>query len=63
MGECERMRGGEGEKTITKRHHNIIWFSTYVVFIVKLSTRINKQFNHICMSSVRSMTKSCLMIL
>ena len=37
--------------------------STYFVFSVDLSTRINKQFNHICAPTARSMTKSCLIIL
>ena len=52
---------GDSERTITMKHHT--WFSTYFVFIVNLSTRINKQFNHICLASVRSMMKSCLTIL
>ena len=33
--------------------------ATYFVFIVNLSTRINKQFNHICVATARSIMKSC----
>ena len=53
--------GGDSERTIMMKHH--IWFSTYFVFIVNLSTRINKQFNHISVATDRSMIKSCLIIL
>ena len=61
--ECERVRGwdGDSERTITMKHHT--WFSTYFVFIVNLSMRINKQFNHIFVATVRSKMKSCPTIL
>ena len=58
------MRGGgdkDSERTITMKHYT--WFSTYFVLCVNLSTRINKQFNHICVATTRSMMKSCLTIL
>ena len=41
------------------KHHKKTWFSTYLVFILNLSTRINKQFNHIGVATVRSIVKSC----
>ena len=47
----------EGDRTIAMKHHR--WFSTYIVFIVNLSTTINKQFNHICVATARSKMKSC----
>ena len=52
---------GDSERTITMKHHT--WFSTYFVFIVNLSTRISKQFNHIGVATARSTMKSCLTIL
>ena len=52
---------GDRERTIMTKHHT--WFSTYIDFIVNLSTRINKQFNHICVAILRSTIKSCPTIL
>ena len=48
---------GDSDRNITMKHHT--WFSTYIVFIVNLSTRINKQFNHICVATTRSVMESC----
>ena len=53
--------GGDSERSITTKHHR--WFSTYIVLIVKPSTRINKQFNDISVATPRSIMKSCLTIL
>ena len=64
-GECVCGGGGGGVEIMEElsRRSTIDSFSTYSVFMVNLSTRINKQFNNIYVAIATSTMKSCLTIL
>ena len=57
---CESKGGGMETENY---HDEAQYMVQYFVFIVNLSTRINKQFNQISVTSLRSTMKSCLTIL
>ena len=57
----ETWRETERESERTKAPQ--IWFGTYIVFNVKLSCRINKQFDYICVAMAGSIMQSCSTIL